>query len=235
MGEAKRRKQKLGLEYGQPLGLNSSKRRKLIEDNLLDLLSCHYQVCGYPDFVKSPKYPTLDSSSETNNSFDFLPSLIQHWQETFNSNYPRSSLSQAMKAILKNVPIFLTDASPQSLSVSEASTPIIPFPYARDYFRQIFSTQNFTVSQHCVLVSEVLEILAAEKFSSLLEQLLASEVSDLLNDAFDDREDWLVPYINKDGLIDLTEEVKYIAGNRAITGLLTLLLTLPWEIELKKL
>ncbi len=39
----------------------------------------------------------------------------------------------------------------------------------------------------------------------------------------------------EDGLINLTSEVRFIAGNRAIMGLITLVLTWPWEIELKKL
>ena len=53
MGEAKRRKQKLGAEYGQPLGLTASVRRCLIKDNLEQLLSQHYQACGYTDLLNN--------------------------------------------------------------------------------------------------------------------------------------------------------------------------------------
>ncbi len=235
MGEAKRRKQKLGSEYGQPLGLNALKRRILIEENLPELLSAHYQACGYPDFAKSPHHPEFGTASETNSSFDFMPSLIRHWQETFNSQYPRSGLEQGIKAILDSKPIFLTDLSEARLSLSEATSPIIPFPQARDYFRSLFKRRHLSLSQHCILVSDVLGILATEKFSNLLEQLITSEVRDVLNYAFDDLEDWLLPYIMEDGLINLTSEVRFIAGNRAIMGLITLVLTWPWEIELKKL
>ena len=235
MGEAKRRKQKLGNEYGQPLGLNPLERRVLIEENLQELLSAHYQACGYPDFSKSPNYPEFGSSSQTHSSFDFMPSLIQHWQKTFNENYPQKALYQGMEAILENMPVFLTDLSYEKLSIKKATSPIIPFPRARDYFRKIFNTRHIKLSQHCILVRDVLGILATEKFSLVLEQLITSEVTDALNHAFDDKEDWLLPYITPEGLIDLTEEVRFIVGNRALMGIITLLLTLPWEIELKKL
>ncbi len=47
MGEAKRRKQLLGSQYGQPLGLTATARRQLIQDHLESLLFQHYQACGY--------------------------------------------------------------------------------------------------------------------------------------------------------------------------------------------
>ncbi len=238
MGEAKRRKQKLGNEYGQPLGLNPLERRVLIEENLQELLSAHYQACGYPDYAKYNNAPEEDTLFQTNSFKDFMPSLIQHWQESFNKSYPLSGLEMGMTAILQNAPIFLTSLPYEELKNEKATSPIIPFPHARKYFRKIFNTRHIRLSQHCILVRDVLDILATEKFSLLLEQLMTSEVRDVLSHAFDDKddkEDWLLPYITESGLIDLTEEVIFVSGNRAIMGLMTLLLTLPWEIELKKL
>ncbi|HEY9768714.1 MAG TPA: hypothetical protein V6C71_09480 [Coleofasciculaceae cyanobacterium] len=47
MGEAKRRKQKWGWRYGQPLGLTTEKRINLISNNILALISDHFETCGY--------------------------------------------------------------------------------------------------------------------------------------------------------------------------------------------
>ncbi len=54
MGEAKRRKQLLGSQYGQPLGLTATARRQLIQDHLESLLFQHYQACGYTDWLDQP-------------------------------------------------------------------------------------------------------------------------------------------------------------------------------------
>ncbi|MDJ0901610.1 MAG: hypothetical protein QNJ55_22665 [Xenococcus sp. MO_188.B8] len=43
------------------------------------------------------------------------------------------------------------------------------------------------------------------------------------------------PHLDPDGWIDLTEEVLFQGANRALAGLLTLLITLPWEIQLRTL
>lgn len=235
MGEAKRRKQRLGSEYGQPLGLTALGRRALIQENLPQLLSHHYQVCGYADYSQFPLNPEIQASTENTNLLDFIVNLAQHWRQTFNADYPRSAVAQAMKSIIEDTPIFLTDTSEQSVFSKEIMTPFIPLPSARDYFRDLFDKKPISLSQHYILLQDVLAVLATESFFDLLQQLLKSEVTDVLNHAFEEQPDWLLPYITSDGWIDLSDEVVFIAGNRAMLGLLTLLLTLPWEIELKKL
>ena len=71
--------------------------------------------------------------------------------------------------------------------------------------------------------------------SPVLQQLLLNEFNDAINDAISERAPWLTPHLYPDGWLDLTEEVGFIGANRALSGLLTLLVTLPWEIQLKTL
>ncbi len=187
MGEAKRRKQRLGGEYGQPLGLTTLERRALIQKNLPQLLSQHYQVCDYADYSQFPLNPKIRSSTEkkTNfTSFNFIDNLAQHWRETFNSDYPRTAVAQAMKSVIDDTPIYLTSMNEQSVGYEEIMTPFIPLPAAREYFRDMFDKKPISLSQHYILLEDVLAVLATESFSPLLQQLLESEVTDVLNQAF---------------------------------------------------
>ncbi len=67
----------------------------------------------------------------------------------------------------------------------------------------------------------------------LLQQLLLIEFNDVIAHAEAKRPDWILHSLQPDGWLDLTEEVLFQAGNCALLGLLTLILTLPWELELK--
>lgn len=76
MGEAKRRKQKLGAEYGQPLGMTASARKCLIKDNLEQLLSQHYQACGYTDLLNNAGSPEVRPSPNSPSSQKDLNNLL---------------------------------------------------------------------------------------------------------------------------------------------------------------
>lgn len=237
MGEAKRRKQKLGSSYGQPLGLTDSARRRLIQENLKSLLSQHYQTSGYNSCFDKPIHPQIRPSINgkecPQDVQSLIDSLVKHWQNTFNSHYPRSALKQAVNSILKDQPIFFS--GDDSFVESRVMSPVIPLPSARKYFRDLVQSSKIEPSQHYILLQDVFTVLATQSASSLLQQLLLHEFNDVLLDAIEERAVWLSPYQDEDGWIDLTEEVVFQGANRALAGLLTLLITLPWEIQLKTL
>ena len=114
-------------------------------------------------------------------------------------------------------------------------TPIIPLPSARKYFRGLVASSKIQLPQHYIWLRDVLTVLATESARPLLQQLLLNEFNDAINDAISERAPWLTPHLYPDGWLDLTEEVGFIGANRALAGLLTLLVTLPWEIQLKTL
>ena len=114
-------------------------------------------------------------------------------------------------------------------------SPIIPLPSARKYFRELVQSSKIELSQHYILLQDVFTVLATQSVSSLLQQLLLYEFNDVLLDAIEERAVWLSPHLDEDGWIDLTEEVVFQGANRALAGLLTLLITLPWEIQLRTL
>jgi hypothetical protein len=239
MGEAKRRKQKLGAEYGQPLGLTASARRDLIKNNLEQLLCQHYQACGYTDWIDNAYRPEVNPSPNSRNSqrdfYNLLDELVKHWQNTFNGEFSRSALQKAVKSILEDKPTFLTDFSTSGLNHSRAMEPIIPLPQARSYFRDLVENQQIQLAQHYILLNDVLTVLATEEAFSLLKQILLNEFNDVILFATEEQPAWLSQNIHPDGWIDLTEEVGFQASNRALLGLLTLLVTLPWENKLKTL
>ena len=78
-------------------------------------------------------------------------------------------------------------------------------------------------------------VLATEEAWTLLKQLLLNEFNDVILFTTEEQPAWLYQNTHPDGWIDLTEEVVFQGGNRALLGLLTLLVTLPWEIQLKTL
>ena len=237
MGEAKRRKQKLGSEYGQPLGLSAEARRHLIQENLQQLLSAHNQTCGYPDCFTSPTHPQFRPPANPNSNQsdlqEILDDLVRHWQNTFNHHYPRSSLQSAVASVLSDRSIMLTGKN--SVVGRRIMTPIIPLSSARKYFRGLVASSKIQLPQHYILLRDVLTVLATESARPLLQQLLLNEFNDAINDAISEGAPWLTPHLQPDGWLDLTEEVWFIGANRALSGLLTLLVTLPWEIQLKTL
>ena len=70
---------------------------------------------------------------------------------------------------------------------------------------------------------------------TLYFRLLLNEFNDVILDATKKQPAWIYQNTRPDGWIDLTEEVVLQGANRALLGLLTLLVTLPWEIQLKTL
>ena len=159
MGEAKRRKQKLKNEYGQPLGLPSLARRDLIEKNLESLLFNHYQEIGYTDWLDRACSPEVQFSPSSKNrsprepDFDsMLDVLVRHWQDTFNSKFPRSALAQAVKSIEDNKPLFLTAFSTDRSKPNRQMNPVIPLPEARKYFQRLLDNRQISLSTHYTLL-----------------------------------------------------------------------------------
>lgn len=242
MGEAKRRKQKLKAEYGQPLGLPSLARRDLIKNNLESLLSSHYREIGYTEWLDkacSPEVqfsPSSKKRSPREPDFDsMLDVLVRHWQDTFNSEFPRFALTQAVKSIKDDKPLVLTTLSTNQFDSSRQMEPVIPLLGARKYFRQLLDKRQISLSTHYTLLTDVLSVMAEPEASPLVKRLLLAEFNDVIIDATEERLGWIVRNTSDDGWINLTEEVLFQGGNRAILGLFTLLITLPWEIKLRTL
>ncbi len=183
-----------------------------------------------PEVRPSPKSPSSQKDLD-----NLLDALVKHWQNTFNGEFPRSALQMAVKSILEDKAMFLTDFSPSGLDRSRAMEPVIPLPEARNYFRGLLESQQIHLAQHYILLKDVLSVLATEEAGTLLKQLLLNEFNDVIVAAKEEQPAWLSQNTHPDDWIDLTEEVVFQGGNRALLGLLTLLVTLPWEIQLKTL
>ena len=69
----------------------------------------------------------------------------------------------------------------------------------------------------------------------MVKQLLLAEFNDVILDATTEQVAWIVHNTSDDGWLNLTEEALFQGGNRALLGLLTLLITLPWEMKLRRL
>jgi hypothetical protein len=113
--------------------------------------------------------------------------------------------------------------------------PVVPLPEARKYFRRLLDDRQINLSTHYILLTDVLSVLADKKASPLVKQLLLAEFNDVILDATTEQVDWMVHNTSDDGWLNLTEEVLFQGGNRALLGLLTLLITLPWEMKLRTL
>lgn len=237
MGEAKRRKQKLGSLYGQPLGLTSEARKHLIQHHKAQLLSTHFLACGYTDYLNHPTNPQFRPSTHPHSPHhdlrEIFDHLIQHWRNTFNQHYPLSALKTAVSSILQDQPIFFTDFN--SLLGARIMNPIIALPEARKYFRRLVNSSQIHLSTHYILLQDVLTVMATESSFPLLQQLFLNEFNDAMSDATEEQPPWLTPHLHPSGWIDLTDEVLFQGANRALAGVLTLLLTLPWEMQLKTL
>jgi hypothetical protein len=131
--------------------------------------------------------------------------------------------------------MFLTAFSASGQDRSRAMEPIIPLPEARSYFRGLVESKQIQLAQHYILLKDVLTVLATEEAWTLLKQLFLNEFNDVILSATEEQPAWIYRNTHPDGWIDLTEEVVFQGGNRALLGLLTLLVTLPWEIKLKTL
>ncbi len=174
-----------------------------------------------------------DSPSSHDQIFQALDGLVQHWRNTFPDNFPRSTLQKAIQSIIENRPIPLTFSPPDELTPPRTMTPLIALPEARSYFQHKLALGQILLPQHYNLLPDVFTVLAQDSALPLLQQLLLIEFNDVIAHALNERPDWILHSLQPDGWIDLTEEVLFQAGNCALLGLLTLILTLPWELELK--
>ena len=84
------------------------------------------------------------------------------------------------------------------------------------------------------MLADVLSVMAEPEAIPLVKRLLLAEFNDVIIDATDEQLGWIVRNTSDDGWINLTEEVLFQGGNRALLGLLTLLTTLPWAMKLRK-
>lgn len=239
MGEAKRRKRLLGSNYGQPLGLSTTARQQLIDQHLESLLFQHYEACGYTDWLHQSCQPETRFSPPTANQptdlSTFLDGLTHHWQNTFNGDFPRSALQIAVQSIIDNRPLFLTPFSHNELDSNRTMEPIITLPQARSYFHRLLSSGQILLPQHDNLLLDVLTVFAQDSSFSLLQRLLLTEFNDVIVYALQDRPAWISPYVHPDDWVDLTDDVLFQAGNCALLGILTLIITLPWEHQLKRI
>lgn len=236
MGEAKRRKQLLGSRYGKPLNLSAVERRELIQTHLEFLLLEHYQACGYTEDFNTPNNPQFRYSSSSNNDPEGLSSmldeLVQHWQKTFNSEFIPSALAQIVKSIQQNRGLFLHGTNLDQLAPREQMEPIIALPQARSYFLKLLAKRQVSFPLHYDLVIDVLTVLSTPSAETLLKRLILHEFNDFMDYAQSQRPDWIANSLTDDGWIDLNQDVMFQAANSTFVGLLTLIVTLPWENQL---
>jgi hypothetical protein len=241
MGEAKRRKQYSGLKYSQPLGLTNEMRINLIEKNIFGLISNHFEICGYHDYLSEPTNPQVRMNPNVNgdpNSMNLervFDQVIDHWQRNFNQHYPRSAVKSLVDAILKDLPICLTENNLLVAGVLKPIKPLVTLPEARKYFRSLVAKNRVKLPQHYRLIQDVLEVLAAKTSEPLLRQLLWGEFNDVMVYASEQKLPWLATNLNSDGWIDLDDQVLFQAINCALAGILTTVATLPWFMQLEKL
>jgi hypothetical protein len=239
MGEAKRRKQKWGSEYGQPLGLSSETRRNLISENISRLISNHFETCGYDDYINKPGLhqvranPDNPSNCSQINLDEVFDEVIDHWQNTFTQNYDRSFLKLLVLAILENQPILLKGEN--SFSSNKKMKPVVTLPSARKYFQSLVLKKKVKLSHHYTLMQDALIVLASPISSPLLKQLFWGEFNDAIEYAQSEKLPWLKKNLNRDGWIDLDEDVVFQGVNCALAGILTTVATLPWQMELSTL
>lgn len=115
MGEAKRRKERLGLRYGKPLGLSSAKRIELIDSNIAQWILEHFNNCGYHNYLEKPLNPqTRTNQLDESNLESVIENVSEHFSMTFNQNYPNASIKLLIKAIVKERPIVFQGVNSKS-------------------------------------------------------------------------------------------------------------------------
>jgi hypothetical protein len=242
MGEAKRRKQKWGLGYSLPLGLSSETRRNLIAKNIYGLISNHFETCGYHDYINSPiSYQNyqikagsdIDKDESQIDLDEVFDEVIDHWQSTFNQNYDRSFLELLVLAILENQAILLKDEN--SFSSNKSMKPIETLPEARKYFQSLVLKKKVKLSHHYILMQDALIVLAKPTSSPLLKQLFRGEFNDAIEYAQSEKLPWLEKSLDRNNEIGLSEYTVFQGVNCALAGILTIVATLPWQMELSTL
>ncbi|NJK58716.1 MAG: hypothetical protein HC939_23430 [Pleurocapsa sp. SU_5_0] len=230
MGEAKRRKQLLGSRYGKPLGLSSAKRIKLIDQNIGQWISEHFDNCEYHNYLEEPlPSQTRSKSGDSSNLEEVLEEVVEHFSKTFNQEYPEESIKLLIRAILKDQPIVLEGLSWRQRRRVE---PTIALPLARKYLQRQVEAQKIQLPTHYRLVKEALTVLGNKSKTPLLKQLLWGELNEVFVSAQESEEFWLIKNINSDGWIDLDEEIVFQSVNRAMAGILTMVATVPWSMHL---
>jgi hypothetical protein len=242
MGEAKRRKQKLGSGYGLTLGLSTQMRRNLITKNISRLISNHFETCGYDDYINSPlSYQNylikansdIYQDEDQINLDEIFDEVIDHWQNTFTQNYDRSFLELLVLAILENQPIILKGEN--SFSSKTSMKPVVTLPEARKYFQALVLKKKVKLSHHYTLIQDALIVLAKPISSPLLKQLLWGEFRDVIEYAESENLPWLEINFERNNEIGLSENTVFQGVNCALAGILTTVATLPWQIELSAL
>ena len=110
-------------------------------------------------------------------------------------------------------------------------SPTIALPEARKYFQKQLLAGQIQLPTHYILVKEALTVLGGEGQRELLKQLLWGEFNDAIVSAQESQSPWLMKNLNADGWIDLSEELLFQSINRAMAGILTIVATLPWQIQ----
>lgn len=100
-------------------------------------------------------------------------------------------------------------------------------------FRRQVKNREIELSAHYILVKDALIALGQENSLPLLERLLWGEINEVIASAKEQQPLWLMKNRNPDGWIDLSEEVVFQSVNQAMAGILTIVATLPWSIQLK--
>lgn len=232
MGESRRRKQLLGSKYGKPLGLSHVERINLIEQNMTQWISEHFDNCEYDNYLENPSNIQIRNNSgiKQQDFGEVIRDARKHFAETFNYAYPDTSIKLMVKAILKNRPILFEGIS---LKQKQKVEPKITLPLARECFRKQVESREIELSVHHILVKDALIVLSREASSSLLEQLLKEEINEVIVSAQEEKSLWLTRNRNRDGWINLNEEVVFQSVNQAMAGILTIVATLPWSMQLK--
>lgn len=230
MGEAKRRKQLLGSSYGKLLGLSSAERVNLIDQNIERWIGEHFDNCEYHNYLEEPYAPqTRSKSGDTSNLEEVVENVVEHFRNTFNREYPNESIKLLIWAILKDQPIVFEGLSWRQRRRIE---PKMTLPLARKYLQRQVEAQKIQLPTHYRLVKEALTVLGDKSKASLLKQLLWGELNEVFVSAQESEEFWLTNNLNADGWIDVDEELLFQAVNTAMAGILTMIATLPWQVQL---
>ncbi len=230
MGEAKRRKQRLGSRYGKPLGLSSVERINLIELNIAQWISEHFDNCEYENYLEKPLNPqTRTSELDESNLESVIENVTEHFAKTFNQTYPDAGVKSLISAILFDRPIVFEGIS---FKQGRRMEPTIALPEARKYFQKQVKAGQIQLPTHYILVKEALTVLGGKGKRELLKQLLWGELNEVMISAQSEKTPWLMKNLNPDGWIDIDEELLFQSVNRAMAGILTIVATLPWSMQL---
>ena len=181
------------------------------------------------NYLKKPFNPqTRTNDLDESNLESVMENVVGHFANTFNRSYPEAGVKLLIRAILKDRPIVFEGIS---FKQGQKMEPTIALPEARKYFQKQVEAGKLQLSVHCVLVKEALTVLGREGKRELLKQLLWGEFNEVMISAQSERSPWLMKNLNPDGWIDMSEELLFQSINRAMAGILTIVATLPWQMQ----